>query len=490
MADNEVLDALLVVFNSANYRFLTLREITEQLQRRGIYQNVELHKAMARVNDHLCFDRTSAHYPFQEIGDSGWGLEHWIPKPKRRARGSVPAIEPLHVGWETQHKISPDRAEIERGTFPFSKLNANRLVASMDERQREYSVVVLQCYGSERFLCALASDERDNHGLESKALQHWYGENGLEAGDIVWLTVERIAPLILRIYTEWDRDADAYRRYKQRRNLDTFPSVNLPIRDLIWRYFQRTKIIAHRSQIVKVILNDRPEISERSVDACLSANQHIFVRTGEQGYWGLKEWGIEQVAIVERRKGEDPVSAADTDRQRRTVNLDYVLANLAAEDLVYEILHNAGTPLSYSTIVERIAGYFSMDADILKRTSFLNVEDSRIVHLEDGTFRLRRDLENVIRDLTEKEKEFRGSLERATEESGGLRDELASLVVEHEAEISRIEHERDEARRIARELFRRYVGLRRAVSKFFAMLVPSVGLTKIQGVFTRLRNKA
>jgi len=74
----EVLDALMDVFHSANYRFLTLAEITRQLQRRGVYQNVELHKAMAYVHAHLCNDRTSAHYPFFDVEKGGeilWGLE-------------------------------------------------------------------------------------------------------------------------------------------------------------------------------------------------------------------------------------------------------------------------------------------------------------------------------------------------------------------------------------------------------------------------------
>jgi len=74
MADKEVLDALMDVFKSANYRFLTLKEVTQQLQRRGVYQNVEVHKAMACANDLLCNDRASAIYPFYE----GWSIQGMI----------------------------------------------------------------------------------------------------------------------------------------------------------------------------------------------------------------------------------------------------------------------------------------------------------------------------------------------------------------------------------------------------------------------------
>ena len=107
----EVLNALMDVFHSANYRFLTLAEITRQLQRRGVYQNVELHKAMAYVHDHLCNDRASAHYPFFDVEKGGeilWGLEWWFPKRMASSHGRIQSVEPLSVGWETQRTLSPN----------------------------------------------------------------------------------------------------------------------------------------------------------------------------------------------------------------------------------------------------------------------------------------------------------------------------------------------------------------------------------------------
>jgi len=125
----------------------------------------------------------------------------------------------------------------------------------------------------------------------------------------------------------------------------------LPIRDIIWLHFNRTQKVSHRSEIAKIILVDRPEISEHSVGACLSANPHLFVRIGE-GNWGLTEWGIEQVTMVVRPKGSDPGAPTGEDSPTVTVPLDYVLANIAAEDLVYRVLRGSKASLSDSEITE------------------------------------------------------------------------------------------------------------------------------------------
>ena len=441
MADKEILDALESIFNSATYRPLTLREITEQLQRKGLYKDIELHKAMARVNGHLCEDRTSANYPFLEFEGGEevlWGLETWFPpKLSRAIRSPVRSVEPLSSAWETQHTISVGGHELTAGTFPLRQ-HFDRFVASMDKQQREHSLIVVHCYGSEQFLCSLNYDDRT---LEGKALQYWYNENDVQPGDTMWLSVEATIPLVLRIYTEWDRDADVYRRYVQRRQLErSLPRINLPIRDLVWLYFKQHQKVAHPTDVAKAVLADRPEISGRSVYSCLVANPHLFARTGERGTWGLKEWGIEQVTISVTQKSDELPTTTDTDRPTAaTYPLDYVLNVIHGEDLVYKILQSAKAPLSYPELTERIGKYLRVNKSVLERTSFLNVDDARLVRLHDGAFAVREDLEEVIRKLTEKEKELKQSLDKATEdydhEIGRLKEELASTVARYEWEM-------------------------------------------------------
>lgn len=453
MANKEILDALMDIFNSANYRFLNVDEITEQVRRKGFYTHASFSKAYALVLDHLCCDQASATYPFQS-DESGtlWGLETWFPpKPARTARKTTRSVSPLPVGWETQHVISIEGQELDQGTFPLRE-NLGRLVASLGESQRETSLVPIRCYGSEEFRCSF---NFHNRSLESKALQHWYNENGVQPGDRIWLAVEATEPLTLRIHTEWDRDADTYRRYTQRRQLESLPRSGLPIRDLIWLHFKQTQKIAHRADIEKAAIDARPEISARSVDGCLHANPNLFASAGERGMWGLKEWGIEQVTMYEPRKEIDRTREVETNRPTSTYPLDYVLTTIHGEDLIYKVLQSAKVPLSYSDLAERIGKYLGVDKSILERTSFLNVKDARLVRLHDGNFQLREDLEEVIRELTIEQNELSQSLSRAAQshenELDGLKDELADVAVHYQtrinhaqAEIARLEKDKAE----------------------------------------------
>ncbi len=431
---DKVLDGLMDIFNSVNFRFLSHVEITRLLQYQGFYQNVEFHKAAADVWDHL--NRPTATYPFcwiEKSDETLWGLERWLPPKKRRSvRRSNHAVALLHIGWEIQHAISVAESEIEDGTFPLRGQNADSFIASMDEKQRENSIVELHCYGSEKLICAVTHNDRGSWALEGMTLQRWYKENGLQSGDKIWLIVESVNPLILRAYTEWDRDADTYRRYEQRRNIEALSSTDLPIRDIIWIHFKRTQKIAHRSEISKAVLIERPEISERSVDSCLGANPHLFARVGGKGNWGLKEWGVEQVTMVIRPKDSDIETAINENLPTATVPLDYILENIAAEDLVYKILRGSKDSLSVSQITEKIARYLVVDKNILARTTFFNSSDIRFVRLHDGSFTLRDNLEEFISELATQEQELVEGLGQANEEVSKSKDEIALMTAQRE----------------------------------------------------------
>lgn len=492
--ENEVLNALIDVFNSANYQFLTLLEITQRLKRRGFYRSLKDHKAAAKVLDDLCRYPLANHlYSFERGEDDLWGLKRWFPqKQHRHLRSRVQTVEPLRVGREVQHTLTTNGSEVDKGIFPLRGQNYKRFFASMDEKQRQNLFVELRCYGTDRFVCAIVQDNRRNWFLEGMALQHWYSENALQPGDKVCLVVESIAPLYLRIYTEWDRDADAFRRYEQRRNIENLPSIDLPTRDLLWLYFKQKEKIAHRSEIQKAILTDRPEISSRSIDACLGMNSHLFVRVGE-GNWGLKEWGIEQVTMIERPKGSYPEAATDENLPTVSVPLDYILANIAAEDLVYQVLQNTETSLSNSQITDRISKYLGINRGILARSSYFDPYDSRLIRLQDGTFTIRENLEDVISELTSKERELRQSLIKINHEIDSIKDEFASIFAQQEIKIMRIKGERDKWYMKYLRLTERHSGefiiLETVLSKFMVVLIHYLGRSTFQLVFDDLRRE-
>jgi hypothetical protein len=428
--ENEVFGHLLEIFNSANYRFLSIEEITRLLQRKGLYQDVEFRKAAADIWDHL--NRPTADYPFCWVERSNqtlWGLERWLPSKKRRnarqGKINIQLSSRLQVGWELHHTISMDEHEITGGTFPLRGHYADSFIASMDDKQREYSIIELHCYGSEKLICAIVHDERENWFLEGMTLQRWYKENGLRAGDKVWLAVERINPLILRAYTEWDRDPDTYRRYEQRRHIEALPSIDLSIRDLIWVYLKHTAKIAHRTEIAKAILEERPEISERSVDGCLGGNPHLFVSIGERGYWGLKEWGMGPTkSDIHPERSKIGTSETHGPLSATEVPIDYILANIAAEDLVYRIVTNAKDSLDVTQITERIANYLGIDKNVLTRATFFDASDERLIRLQDGSFTLR---EHVKEDPTQEKTREQPQVDALSEDIQELIDDRVEV---------------------------------------------------------------
>lgn len=450
MPDTEILDALMVVFGAAHFRPLGLSEITEQLQRRGYYSDIPFSKALARVNSELCLERNSAHYPFIELGIKGevkWALESWFPPDRMRKR--LPrhrAPLPSLAGIQFQHNVSVDGQEVIAGQFPFQRERLVQLISGLSDQQQLKNVVSVLSYGNDIFS---VSFDFDNCCLEGKGLGQWYRENHLRAGDAVWLRVEHVNPLVLKIYTEWDRDSDAYRRHIQRERLEEIPRTDLSIRELIWLYLSQRGRIAHHTEIVSSVIEFRPDASGRSVNSCLTANPQLFVSTGDRGYWGLKGWNITSVQILKPNSNDDPLSPVNPDRPTVTVPLDYVLINIQAEDLVCRILRSANTPLSYSEISDKIADYLHLDKTILKRTSFMNMEDARIVQLEDGKFALQEKLEGIIAELTRENRALEARVEQATRE----RDrKISDLTADLDQALSQYPQELEDLRLKAAQL--------------------------------------
>ncbi len=470
--ENSIFNELLSIFASTNYRFRSHFDLTLLLQQKGYFQNIEQHKAVSIVWDHL--NRPSATYPFCSIDKGGeilWGLEKWLPPKKKIPYTRRGHKENLKIGEEIQHTISAAGNEITNGIFPLRGSHAARFLTAMDYKQSEYSVVELSCYGSEKLIC-LVTQRSKNWVIEGKALHHWYLENGLTPGDKIWLCVENINPLALKLYTEWDRDVDTYRRYEQRRQINNLSTTILPIRDIIWLYFKRTQKISHIRDVIQVVLAERPEISQKSIGSCLGVNNHLFSKVGGKDYWGLKEWGLESIqrSVPVYDSNDGLVNTLDNSVEK--VSIDYILANIVAEDLVYKILRNSSEGLSVSQITEKVASYFGINRDFLARTTFFNSSDRRFVRLLDGKFALRDNLEEVITDLKNREDVLLKDLEHAEKKIQNLADELISV------------KERYEMLR-ARDLI-----LKNAiVSEFLSEIISRLGYSELQDIFHNIRQK-
>ncbi|MEN9564035.1 MAG: hypothetical protein RIR73_2279, partial [Chloroflexota bacterium] len=330
---DEILYGLMEVFKHANNQYLKLSEITRRMQALGFYQNVTFGEAATDIlHYHLNRLTPSIFNGIENYKSANWGrkwnVAHWLPfkennlqnnafgiiQPEREVRNIALSstsesnnnppnntISLLRIGEEIQRTISPSGSEIEDGIIPLYGQDFDIFFASMDKEQQRQLNINIHYYASEHIACNIEK-ENGHWFLKGSSLIKWYLENQVSPGDKIWLVVENIKPLAIRIYTEWERNPDTYRRHRQLQSGQPVVSVGTPIRDIIWDYLEESQIIKHRLDIGIAVIEKRPEVSEQSVYACLSANPHLFVRIGE-GNWGLKEWGLEEVKAAVRPAG-------------------------------------------------------------------------------------------------------------------------------------------------------------------------------------------
>lgn len=488
---DEIIYGLMNIFKYADNQPLTLKEITQRMQAQGFYENVEDTKAAVDIFLHYLnppiFHETKNYR--RRDNWRQWSVARWLHPKENNLQDSTASL--LQIGKEIQRTVSPGGTEIKNGTIPL-RGDFDSFFASMDIQQQMQSRIDISYYASENTTCSIEQDDNEHWFLKSSWLREWYKENRIEPGDKVWLVVKSIIPLAINIYTEWERNPDTYRRYRQLQDPNSLLSTDLPIRDIVWDFLEQTQKIAHRSDIAKTVLAKRPEVSEQSVYGCLSANPYLFVRVGE-GKWGLKEWGLERVTMAKHPAGDPIEENIDENLLTTTVPLDYILANIASENLVYKILKSS-KPLTVAEITERISKFLYVDKNILARTTFFNPADARFSHLQDGTFTLRENLEEVIHQLAERERETKMSLES---EIHLLKAEIASMMFRHEKQVAQIKEERDILQNLAEEWIERHEQTNdlwekrsQLLSEFFTKIIPCIGQNKLKEIFEQLRQKS
>lgn len=528
---DEIIYGLMEVFKRANNQLLTFKEITRRMQAQGFYHNVEFTTAAVDLLLHYLnppiFDQT--------INHQYWRVAHWLPLKENDPQDSTVSflqtekeiqraispsgseikngIIPLHgqdkennpydstvsllqIGEEIQRMISDDGSEISNEIIPL-RGDFDRFFASMDIHQQRQMSIDIRYYADENTTCKIEQDNLEHWFLKGEWLKNWYKENRIEPGDKIYLVVENVIPLAIRIYTKWERNPDAYRRYKLQQESNPFPSVNLPIWYLIGEFFEQTPKIAHRLDIGKAIIEKRPEISEQSVYSCLSKEKYLFVPVGD-GYWGLKKWNLEEVARIIRPAGSS--LEENPDLPTETVPLDYILVNIDSEKLVYRILEESPNPLTVGEITERISKILGVNKDVLTKATFFDPSDPRFYRQENGTFTLRKNLEEVIHMLSEERIEERAlkiSLENGIQK---LQETMESLASQHKKEEKQHKEEQDILKKLAgewieqiehyEEINSRWEKRTQLLSEFLTEAIPCIGQDKLKEIFEHLRHKS
>jgi hypothetical protein len=533
---DEIIYGLMEVFKRANNQYLKLSEITRRMQAQGFYQNVEFAEAAADIYLHYLNPPLFHEIENYRSADWGrkWSVAHWLPSKENNLQNSAAsllqteneiqrAILPsetetknrttlfyeqdkennpydstaslLQVGKEIQRTLS--ESEIREGTISLYGQDFYSFFASMDKHQRSQMGVDIVYYASEKSTCTIQPDDQNHWALKGEWLKDWYKENRIEPTHKIWLFIENITPLEIRIYTEWERNPDAYRRYKLLQESNPSPSVNLPIWYLVGEFLDTKGEIAHRLDIGKAITEKRPEISEQSVYACLSAYPYLFVRVGE-GKWGLKEWNLEEVTRTARPVGSS--LEENPNLPTEIVHLDEILADIASENLVYRILEESPNPLSVGEITERISKILGVNKEALKKATFFDPSDPRFHRQEDGKFTLDRkikNLEEVIHKLSENERALKTSKNNEIQK---LQETMESLVSQHKKEEKQLKEEQDILRKLAEELIEQVEHYEKIndqrgkriqiLSEFLTEAVPNIGQDKLKEIFERLHHKS
>jgi len=489
---DEILNEIKSVFNRDYDLLLSPQEIYNRMKHKGFFKAVEYKKAIVDIRVHLVppmFYHRVITAKGEGVIKDGWALARRFHVTEKESPQDDTAFH-LQIGKELLRTISASGTEIENGTIPLRGQEVDSFFASMDEEQRNRQNIDIYYSANESATCNIVEDELNHWHIKSAWLRDWYKENKIEPSDIIWLAIASVAPLKINIYTKWERDPDAYRRYKLQQEEKPLPSVDLPISYIIWDFFERTQKIAHRRDIAKEVLAKRPKVSEQSVYSRLSANPY-FVQIGE-GKWGLKEWGLEKVTRAVRPVGSPLEENANLPTE--TVPLDYILVTIASENFVYSILRNSKEPLTVDEITERIAKILYVDKKILARTTFFDASDARFIRLQDGTFTLRENLEDVIHQLAERERETKTSLER---EIYSLKSEMEFVMSRHEKQVAQIKQERDILQNLAEEWIERHEVTNnlwekrsQLLSEFFTGIIPHIGQNKLKEIFEQLRQKS
>lgn len=491
MAD-EILNGIKSVFKHDYDLLLSPNEIYERMRSKGFFKSMEYKKAIVEIRIRLqspFFYHRTIKVKGLGITEDGWALARHFRTTAPKEDQQDDKVSELKIGEEFQRTISATGTETENGIIPLLG-EFDSFFASMDAHQQRQVSIDINYYASEHDTCWIEQDNNNRWFLRSEWLKKWYLENQVSPGDKIWLVVENVKPLAIRIYTEWERNPDTYRRHRQLQSGKPVPSVDIPIRDIIWDFLEKTQKIEHRLNIGKAILEMRPEISEQSIFACLSANPHLFIRVGE-GFWGLKEWGLDQV--VRTVSSSRNTLEKDVNPPTETVPLDYILANIASENLVYRILKESTNPLKLTEITEKISRFLGVNKDVLARATFFDPSDPRYYRQENGAFTLRESLEEVVHNLAKSEIETRADLEK---EIRKLQTDLELKTIQFTKQIMELEEEQEVLRKIAEEWADRYEdGLNdwdkktKLISDFLSEVNSHLGNDKIKEIIDNLRKK-
>lgn len=404
--------ALRDILYSRPHQFRILSDITDELREAGYYTDVGYFEAQSKVHTVLCDDLGFYYFRMEEPNRKPyhvWGLTSWAPKLPAPPYGGEPEREwelgPLVPGTTMRFTLVHDA--IEKGFFKIRHRRAEQITEIAGNQP-----VPILCYGAYQIMCWTDPIHSLIYG---EGLKEWYLENQVQTRDCVILEVSSLPPdkpLVLRIFTEWERAPVASEQIAHGR---TAGRRGQSILVLIWEFLEERTSAAHLTDIVSYVQKSRPEIRPVSIEACLNNNRTHFVPFG-RGMWGLQEWNPGKIDI------------------------EKALGTIFEDDLVYATLSYASKPLTVDEIARRIAKDLFLEPQLLLKTNFMDVNDARFTRLSDGRWCLAENLSSVTETLTNELRREKQAVENLESQMA----EQAGQMVQIKKHLDELSTERDE----------------------------------------------
>jgi len=398
--DSSLRSKLRDILRSRPHQFRRLSDMTDELLKAGHFSDTNYYKAQAMVHSVLCdFQNDFCYFRREEANTKPyhvWGLLGWLPKLLEPPFRGVPEEEwvpgPLVPGTAMHFTLVDDA--IEKGFFKLRHMRSQQIT----EIIRDQPIPIL-CYGAYQIMCWINPTHSIIYG---EGLKEWYLENQVDPGDYVILEVFSLPPdkpLVLRIFTEWERAPDRSREPTYQRDISRRGETILV---LIWKFLNEKGTAIYIDDIVSHVQSRRPEVKTVSVEACLSNNRAHFCCFGK-GMWGLTEWNPNEIDI------------------------EKALGTISEDDLVYTTLSHASQPLAINEIARRIAKELFLEAQLLLRTNFMDLNDPRLVMLSDGKWYLADNLQAVVDSLRAKLKNKKEVIENLKTEKAEQATEIGQM---------------------------------------------------------------
>lgn len=269
---------------------------------------------------------------------------------QRSSRGSPPVVPRVHI--PPPKLVPPKRARITltREAIWEGRIPITPGLKQMLSAYGLHGLIELATYGTYRLRVWINPTEGV---LRGEDIAHWFQENNVQAGDIVYVCAPDQQGEALRLYTAFEIER---RTRSEQEPIE--PKQRIYFREQLYQILRENKKVTGIEELCEALKERvRVHIRRASVEVTLSRESHVFVLWGG-GNWGLREWG------------ED---------WRNRVDKEALLMRISEEDLVVEILRDFGQQMSGREIAHEIARQFLVTADFVLETTFLDSSDARLV---------------------------------------------------------------------------------------------------------------